>query len=65
MTIVASLGINMLQDFIEKVDEHGLNYGTNDDCVVPEHTQTAVIKIVEQYIDEFLEEEGIRSLRNE
>lgn len=54
MTIAESLGINAIQDFLEMVDTVGLRYGDNDE--IPETTRDAVIKIVEMYVDELLED---------
>lgn len=55
MTIAESLGIHALQDFLDKVLEVGLLYG--DKSEMPENTKDAVMKIVEMYIDELLEDD--------
>lgn len=55
MTIVEEMAINQLTEFVETAKEMGICYHGND---IDKEVQLAVIGIVEQYVGEYLEEDG-------
>ena len=55
MTIVEELAINQLTEFLENAKSYGLCYNGRD---MPEQVQIAVTDIVEQYVGEYLAEDG-------
>lgn len=52
MTIAEDMAISMLKDFVATASEHGICYNGED---IPRPLQVSVIKIIEQYIEEYEE----------
>ena len=58
MTIVEQIGIKNLEDFVKGAKDLGISYVGAE---IPMEIQNSVILIVEQYIEEYLNKEGLKN----